>query len=59
MGKQVVDIESDRLLGTGELGELWFKTPSRMKGYLNNIETTNHTIDRDGWIRSGVYIFHE
>ncbi|MGH3166567.1 MAG: AMP-binding protein, partial [Trebonia sp.] len=37
----------------GEPGELWFRGPNVMKGYLHNAEATAATIDDDGWCRSG------
>jgi len=36
-----------------ETGELWFKGPNVMAGYLNNEEATRDTIDDDGWLRTG------
>jgi acyl-CoA synthetase (AMP-forming)/AMP-acid ligase II len=39
--------------GLSETGELWFKGPNVMAGYLNNEEATRDTIDDDGWLRTG------
>lgn len=50
---KVVDVESGRELGTGERGELWFRGPHIMKGYLNNSEATGITIDGDGFLHTG------
>ena len=36
-----------------ETGELWFKGPNVMAGYLNNDEATKATIDDDGWLHTG------
>ena len=34
-------------------GELWFRTPQLMKGYLNRPEATAECITEDGWFRTG------
>ena len=34
-------------------GELWIRGPQVMRGYLNDQEVTNATIDHDGWMRTG------
>ena len=39
--------------GLSETGELWFKGPNVMAGYLNNEVATRDTIDDDGWLRTG------
>ncbi|WNG94644.1 AMP-binding protein [Mycobacterium sp. ITM-2016-00318] len=39
--------------GLSETGELWFKGPNVMAGYLNNEVATRETIDDDGWLRTG------
>jgi acyl-CoA synthetase (AMP-forming)/AMP-acid ligase II len=44
-----IDIPSE---GLSETGELWFKGPNVMAGYLGNEEATRETID-DGWLRTG------
>ena len=40
-------------LPTGEPGELWFRTPQLMKGYLNKPDETAEVITDDGWFRTG------
>ena len=50
---KVVDIESGSELGVGERGELWYRGPQIMKGYLNNTEATNITIDSEGFLHTG------
>lgn len=50
---KVVDPESMRDLSANEKGELWIRTPSVMKGYLNNKEATDATIVAGGWLRTG------
>jgi len=39
--------------GLSKTGELWFKGPNVMAGYLNNDEATQDTIDDDGWLHTG------
>ncbi len=39
--------------GLSEAGELWFKGPNVMAGYLGNEKATSETIDDDGWLRTG------
>ncbi len=49
----IVDPASGAELGPGELGELWFRGPNVMKGYLHNAEATAVTLTDDGWCRTG------
>jgi len=50
---RIVDPASGAELGAGEPGELWFRGPNVMKGYLHNAEATAATISDDGWCRTG------
>ena len=49
---KVID-EKGRTLGPNQVGELCFKGPYVMKGYINNPEATSITIDKDGWLHTG------
>ncbi|QNP72024.1 4-coumarate--CoA ligase family protein [Streptomyces roseirectus] len=40
-------------LGVGEAGELLFKGPQVMKGYLGRPDATDAMIDADGWLHTG------
>jgi acyl-CoA synthetase (AMP-forming)/AMP-acid ligase II len=39
--------------GLSATGELWFKGPNVMAGYLGNEQATAETIDDDGWLHTG------
>jgi long-chain acyl-CoA synthetase len=48
---RVTDPEG-RVLGAGEVGEIWFRGPNLIRGYWGKPEATAETIV-DGWLRSG------
>lgn len=50
---RVVDVESGKVLGPNETGELHFKGRNVMKGYIGNLQATSSTIDADGWLHTG------
>lgn len=50
---RVVDPDSLDDVPLGEVGELWFRTPKRMVGYLGQPEATAATIVEGGWVRTG------
>ena len=50
---RVVDPESLEDVPTGQPGELWFRTPQLMKGYLGKPDDTAKVITDDGWFRTG------
>ena len=41
-----------KVLGPGEVGEIWFRGPMLIRGYWNKPEATAETLV-DGWLRSG------
>jgi len=43
----------DRLLETGEVGEIGIRTAANIKGYFRNPEATEATLSLDGWVRTG------
>ncbi|XP_077991035.1 uncharacterized protein LOC144445370 [Glandiceps talaboti] len=49
---KVIDLETGEILGAGEDGELCFRGPQIMKGYLKNEKATNETLV-DGWLHTG------
>jgi acyl-CoA synthetase (AMP-forming)/AMP-acid ligase II len=50
---RVVDPGTLREVPTGEHGELWFRTPQLMAGFLGKPEATAEVITEEGWFRSG------
>ena len=50
---QVLDVESRELLGPNMDGELCFKGPQVMLGYLNKPEQTKACLDEEGWFYTG------
>ena len=51
MDLRVTDPEGNEL-ALGETGEIWFRSPSLIRGYWNRPEATAETLV-DGWLRSG------
>ena len=49
-----MDLNSREVVPVGEEGELCVRGPEVMKGYINNEEATRNTIDKDGWLMTGV-----
>ena len=55
---QIVDTSSGKILGSNEVGEMWFRGPQIMKGYLNKPEATRQTVDADGWLHTGKFAYN-
>lgn len=49
---KVIDVK-DTPVGPNIVGELCFRGPLIMKGYIGNDEATSETIDKDGWLHTG------
>ncbi|CAD6194398.1 unnamed protein product [Caenorhabditis auriculariae] len=50
---KILDTRGNELTKPDERGELCFRGPTIMKGYLNNPTATAETVDKDGWLHSG------
>ncbi|MBW3657035.1 MAG: 4-coumarate--CoA ligase family protein [Actinobacteria bacterium] len=53
MEMRIVDPETGEDLGPNEDGEVWFRGPNVMKGYLGRAEETGQMLDDDGWLHTG------
>lgn len=49
----IIDPETMKSLPAGQVGELWMKGPSIMKGYWHRPDATASTIVQGGWLRTG------
>jgi long-chain acyl-CoA synthetase len=50
---RVVDPATERDVGSGEVGELWVRSPQVMAGYWHNRAATDEVLLPDGWLRTG------
>lgn len=50
---RIMDNATNTEVPTGEVGEIWVKSPQVMKGYWNNQKATDESITSDGWFKTG------
>ncbi|KAK6123804.1 hypothetical protein DH2020_042458 [Rehmannia glutinosa] len=50
---KIIDIETGASLGRNQPGEICIRGDQIMKGYLNDPESTESTIDKNGWLHTG------
>ncbi|KAL1554074.1 4-coumarate--CoA ligase 1 [Salvia divinorum] len=50
---KIIDTESGASLGRNQPGEICIRGDQIMKGYLNDPEATERTIDKQGWLHTG------
>ncbi|XP_042147446.1 4-coumarate--CoA ligase-like 2 [Ixodes scapularis] len=55
----VVDIDTGKVLGPKEHGELWVKSPTNMRAYYNNPDATAEVITPEGWLRTGDIVYYD
>jgi fatty-acyl-CoA synthase/long-chain acyl-CoA synthetase len=50
---KVIDPDTGRQVGTGEVGEMMVKGPNVLKGYWQNPQETDKQLEKDGWLHTG------
>ena len=58
MMAKVIDV-NNKSLGPYREGELCFKGPLVMKGYIGDKKSTNASIDKDNWLRTGDVAYYD
>lgn len=56
---KVVDTETQELCGPNQYGELCFKGPCMMKGYMGDVAATAATVDEGGYLHTGDVGFYD
>lgn len=55
---KVIDVNTGKKLGPGQLGEIRVKGPCCSRGYINNEEATNELYDGEGFLKCGTGNVH-
>ncbi|XP_023935914.2 uncharacterized protein LOC112044328 [Bicyclus anynana] len=50
---KVLDIDNGKKLGPNQEGELWIKSPLRMKGYMGDRAASDALFDAEGYVQTG------
>ena len=50
---KVIDPDTGKQIGTGEVGEMMVKGPNVLKGYWQNPDETEKQLEKDGWLHTG------
>ncbi|KAF5305716.1 hypothetical protein FQR65_LT21021 [Abscondita terminalis] len=56
---KIVDRSTGRTLGPMQKGELCCRGPQIMKGYMNDVVSTNNAFDKHGWFRTGDVAYYD
>ncbi|KAH9382451.1 hypothetical protein HPB48_004287 [Haemaphysalis longicornis] len=54
-----LDLDTGKKVGPMQYGEVYFRSPSVMKGYYKNPELTREFIDSEGWCKSGDIAYYD
>ncbi len=54
---QVVDVNTGAILPANERGELYFRGPQLMQGYVDKT-ATKEVLDKDGWYKTGTSLYN-
>ena len=49
----MLDTETGQRLGPKQEGELWIKSPLRMKGYMGDLQASAALFDSEGYVQTG------